>query len=70
MVKVRGITSESGYLAQVNSSGELSVSTVVNVGAVTVGISGQTIYLSATNVSGEFPPVYVTTSGQPEYHID
>ncbi len=62
-LKERAITSESGFIAQVNQSGQLAVETVVNVGAVTVGVSGEVVRIVGINVSGEFSNIYVTTSG-------
>ena len=59
-----GIANESGTSVGVNASGQLAVETTVNVGAITVGVSGQTVYLAATEVSGTNPFVYITQSGK------
>ena len=64
-VKERSITSESGFIANVNSSGQLAVDAIINVGAVTVGVSGQVVNLAAGTVQGSFPTLYVNTSGEP-----
>lgn len=58
-----GIANESGNSATVNASGQLAVDASVSIGAVTVGVSGQTVYLAATEVSGTNPFIYLTQSG-------
>ena len=55
----------SGNPCQVNASGQLAVEAVVNVGATTVAVSGETVYFAALETSGTFPNIYVTQSGAP-----
>lgn len=68
-LKSRGVEGISGFIANVNSSGQLAVEAVVNVGAVSAGISGQTTYIAATEISGTNPLIYVTQSGQPVFEV-
>lgn len=62
-LKTRGIENLSGFIANVNQSGQLAVEAVVNVGAVSAGISGQLVYIAASDSSGVFTPVPITQSG-------
>ena len=62
-LRTRGIESLSGFTANVNSSGQLAVDAVVNVGAVSAGISGQLVYIAGADSSGVFTPLPITHSG-------
>jgi hypothetical protein len=63
-ISVEGIIGESGFIAGVNSSGQLAVDATVEVGAVSVGISGQPLYAYGQEfVTSGFQPIPLTQSG-------
>lgn len=63
-ISTRGIESLSGFIASVNESGQLAVDAVVNVGATTVNVSGESVHIAGMESSGTFPFIELTQSGK------